>query len=84
MKQYKNILSKYLPDNSIDQIVDLFEKNPCYLKIVSNRSTKHGDFRKMPNGTYQITINHGLNSYRFLLTLVHEIAHLIVQKNTAG
>lgn len=80
MKQYKNILSKYLPDNSLDQIIELFEKNPCYLKIVNNRSTKHGDFRKMPDGTYQITINYGLNPYRFLLTLVHEIAHLIVQK----
>ena len=80
MKQYKNILSKYLPDNSIDQIIDLFEKNPCYLKIVNNRSTKHGDFRKMPDGTYQITINNDLNIYRFLLTLIHEIAHLVTYK----
>ena len=80
MKQYKNILAKYLPENSVDQIINLFEENPCYLKIVNNRSTKHGDFRKMPDGAYQITINYGLNPYRFLLTLVHEIAHLIVQK----
>ncbi len=80
MKEYKEILSKYLPENSVDLIIELLDKNPCYLKIVNNRRTKHGDFRKMPNGNYQITINDGLNPYRFLLTLVHEIAHLVTYK----
>lgn len=80
MKEYKNILSKYLPEKSVDLIIELLDKYPCYLKIVNNRSTKHGDFRKMPDGNYQITINCGLNSYRFLLTLVHEIAHLVTYK----
>ncbi len=80
MKKYKHILEKYVPANSVDQIIELFEEHPCYLKIVNNRNTKHGDFRKMPDGTYQITINYGLNPYRFLLTLVHEIAHLVVEK----
>lgn len=80
MKKHKTILSKYLPENSVDQIIELLEKHPCFLKIVNNRNTKHGDFRKMPDASYQITINYGLNSYRFLLTLVHEIAHLVVEK----
>ena len=80
MKEYRVILSQYLPENSIDLIIDLFEEHPCHLKIVNNRSTKHGDFRLMRDGTYQITINYGLNPYRFLLTLVHEIAHLVVLK----
>lgn len=80
LKEYKNILSKYLPEKSVDLIIELLDKYPCYLKIVNNRSTKHGDFRKMPDGNYQITINYGLNSYRFLLTLVHEIAHLVTYK----
>ena len=60
--------------------IDLLDKHPCYLKIVNNRKTKHGDFRKTPDGTYQITINYGLNPYRFLLTLIHEIAHLVTYK----
>ena len=58
-------------------VADLLKKYPCHLKIVNNRKTKHGDFRKYPSGTHQITINNDLNSYRFLLTLIHEIAHLV-------
>jgi len=71
------ILSKYLPEKSVVLVIEILENNPCHLKIVSNRKTKHGDFRKYPDGKYQITVNNGLNKYRFLLTLIHEIAHLI-------
>src|SRR5690606_17244467 len=39
--------------------------------------TRHGDYRRMPNGLHQITVNASLNKYRFLITLVHEIAHLV-------
>jgi len=80
LKEYKEILSKYLPQKSVDLIIELLDKYPCHLKIVNDRRTKHGDFRKMPDGNDQITINYGLNSYRFLLTLVHEIAHLVTYK----
>jgi len=77
----KEILSKYLPEKSVNLVIDLLEKYPCHLKIVNNRKTKHGDFKKFPNGNYQITINNDLNIYRFLLTLIHEIAHLVTYKN---
>jgi len=80
LKEHKNILSKYLPQKSVDLIIELLDKYPCHLKIVNDRRTKHGDFRKMPDGNDQITINFGLNPYRFLLTLVHEIAHLVAYK----
>ncbi|MFP4847133.1 SprT-like domain-containing protein [Winogradskyella sp. PE311] len=45
------------------------------VKIKSERKTKHGDYRQLPNGKHQITVNSNLNSYRFLITLIHEIAH---------
>ncbi len=77
MNKTKEILLKYIPGESVDMVANLLKKNPCHLKIVNNRKTKHGDFRKYPNGTHQITINNDLNSYRFLLTLIHEIAHLV-------
>jgi hypothetical protein len=48
-----------------------------YLKIVNERVTRHGDYRKLPDGQHQITINSNLNAYRFLITMVHEIAHLV-------
>lgn len=72
----QNILKKYLPEASIDLVIDLLDKYPHHLKIVNQRTTKHGDFRSTPDGKYQITVNNSLNQYQFLLTLIHEIAHL--------
>ncbi len=76
----KQNLSKYLSDTSVDLVIELLDQHPCKLKIVNNRKTKHGDFRKLPTGEYQITINNDLNTYRFLLTMIHEIAHLVTHK----
>lgn len=76
-ENYTQILEKYLPKNAIARVIELFDKYPCYLKIVNNRKTKHGDFKRYPNGQLQITINNDLNKYRFLLTLIHELAHLL-------
>lgn len=50
------------------------------LLIVNQRATKHGDFRQLPNGKFQITINNNLNQHQFLLTLVHEIAHHVTHQ----
>lgn len=72
----RKILLKYLPETAVDQVIVLLHKYPCKLKIVGNRKTKHGDFKQLKTGQYQITINNDLNKYRFLLTLVHEVAHL--------
>jgi hypothetical protein len=76
----KEALQKYIPLCSIDLVYDLFKEYPCKLKIVNNRKTKHGDFRKLKTGRFQITVNNDLNQYRFLLTLVHEIAHLVTNQ----
>ena len=76
----KQSLSKYLPEVAIDPVIDLLDQYPCKLKIVNNRRTKHGDFRRLPTGKYQITINNDLNQYRFLLTLIHELAHLVANQ----
>ena len=51
------------------------------MKIVNHRVTRHGDYRLLPNGMHQITVNASLNKYRFLITLVHEIAHLVAFEN---
>ncbi len=70
------ILHNYIPEKSIDLVEELLDKYHFFLKIKNNRKTKHGDFRPLKNGTYQITINGDMNPYRFLITLIHEIAHL--------
>jgi len=65
----------YIPEKAILIVQYLIEQHYFTLKIVNQRQTKHGDFRKMPDGRFQITINNSLNPYQFLLTLIHEIAH---------
>lgn len=70
------VLLKYIPRASVQPVFELVKTYNVHLKIVNERVTRHGDYRKMPNGQHQITVNSNLNPYRFLLTLVHEIAHL--------
>ncbi|MGV9004901.1 SprT-like domain-containing protein [Flavobacterium sp.] len=71
------VLSKYLPDHAVEPLFELIKLNSVHLKIVNERQTRHGDYRKAVNGKHEITVNSNLNKYRFLITLVHEIAHLV-------
>mgnify|MGYP001066311266 FL=1 len=73
-------LGKYIPQASVASVFQLITTHNIHLKIVSERVTRHGDYRKMSNGQHQITVNSNLNSFRFLITLIHEIAHLIAFK----
>jgi SprT protein len=74
------VLSTYIPAASVAPIFELIKTNGVHLKIVNERVTRHGDYRKLPDGAHQITVNANLNPYRFLITLVHEIAHLVAFK----
>ncbi|PVW13308.1 SprT-like domain-containing protein [Marixanthomonas spongiae] len=73
----QHVLEKYIPKASVPPVFELIKTNKIHLKIVNERVTRHGDYRKMPNGQHQITVNANLNTYRFLITLVHETAHLV-------
>ena len=74
-------LLELIPEASHELVKPLiFEKN-LNIKIVKVRKTKHGDFKKSRNGSNQITLNHINNKYRFLITLIHELAHFKVYKN---
>lgn len=73
-------LSKYIPKNAIELVSNILSDHPINIKIVNNRTTKLGDFKRTKNGSLQITINNNLNNYHFLLTLIHEIAHLTTYK----
>ncbi|RYC52604.1 SprT-like domain-containing protein [Flagellimonas olearia] len=74
-------LQKYLPERAVTPCFELIKTHRVHLKIVSHRVTRHGDYRRMPTGLHQITVNASLNKYRFLITLVHEIAHLVAFEN---
>ena len=70
-------LSKYIPTAAVEPTFQLIKQHNIHLIIVNERVTRHGDYRRMPNGQHQITVNTTLNTYRFFITLIHEIAHLV-------
>ena len=71
---------KYIPQKAIPFVQFLIDEHNFTLKIVNQRQTKHGDFRQLPDGKFQITVNNNLNKHQFLLTLVHEIAHHVTHQ----
>ncbi len=73
----ESVLSTYLPERAVAPCMELIKVNGVHLKIVNERVTRHGDYRRLTDGKHQITVNATLNKYRFLITLVHEIAHLV-------
>lgn len=70
-------LRNYLPEQTVSTIADWIIDDRVKVKVTKSRSSKHGDYRPPANGVgHQITINQDLNKYEFLITLVHEFAHL--------
>ncbi|MFK2820435.1 sprT domain-containing protein [Flavobacteriaceae sp. LMIT009] len=71
----QNTLQEYIPENAFPLVKELLNYDNLVVKIKSERKTRHGDYKRLPNGRHQISINSNLNEYRFLITLIHEIAH---------
>lgn len=67
-----------IPKASHELIKKLIDSENLTIKVVKTRKTKHGDFRSLKNRKFQITLNKIDNKYRFLITLVHELAHFKV------
>jgi hypothetical protein len=75
----KQILSTYLPDAAVDIVFDWIKEKKIHFKITRNRKTKFGDYRPpVYHANHRISINHDLNPYAFLITFIHEYAHLLV------
>ena len=74
-------LQDFIPDAAFDQVTQLLSHDNLVVKIKKERKTRHGDYRRLPKGKHQITINSNLNAYRFLITLIHEIAHFEAYKS---
>jgi hypothetical protein len=79
-EKFISIIEKYLPERSAEPVALWVLNKNLRIIIKNDRKTKLGDFRaKRPNEhQHTITINSGLNIYEFLITLVHEFAHLEV------
>ena len=75
---YMNQLKPYLPSGFEGMVAELLLMHAVRFKITTPRATKLGDYRAPQPGQkhHQITVNGNLNAYNFLITTLHEFAHL--------
>ena len=76
-KEFETQLQTYLPSNTAGNVSKYLAKHPVIVKVSRKRVSKLGDYRPpFKDAFHRISVNHDLNKYAFLITLVHEIAHL--------
>tara|TARA_B100001057_G_scaffold372259_1_gene376441 strand:+ start:261 stop:842 length:582 start_codon:yes stop_codon:yes gene_type:complete len=74
----KNI-SSFIPKQAYKKINKWLSSFDCKVIITNPRQTKLGDYRSPNNDkNHIISINNNLNKYSFLITLTHEIAHMMI------
>lgn len=74
------ILQKHLPSASFQYCHQLWKETPFQFKTTKKRNSKSGDFTCRQGHTPRITINGDLHPLEFLITYVHEVAHLRVHQ----
>lgn len=75
-------LEEYLPKNTAERMLQLIQSKNLLLKITKHRKSKFGDYRPPQGkvGYHTITVNGTLNQYAFLITFLHEFAHLQIHE----
>lgn len=73
-------LQPHLPAATLDYCTELWQQNPFHFHLSKKRVSKSGDFTCRQGHTPRITVNQDLTPLEFLITYVHEVAHLHVHK----
>ena len=71
------LFQKYLPEPAVSYCYDLWQAHHFTFKITRPRRSKLGDYCHRPGQGHHITVNQNLNPYSFLITYLHEVAHLL-------
>lgn len=77
-ERIRNAIRPFVPEGTEVYLASQIVKYRCQLTITRDRKTKAGDYRH-PWGSsgHRISVNGSLNQYAFLITFVHEMAHLV-------
>jgi len=78
-KEYPiHTLQDYLPKGSYEPVLEYLRQYKVHLTITRERSTLLGDYRHaIDKEHHRISVNGNLHPYAFLITLIHELAHLV-------
>ena len=71
-------LTNYLPPNTFTPVAGYLQQYKVHLTVTRERKSILGDYRNAHNDrNHRISVNGNLNPYSFLITLLHELAHLL-------
>lgn len=74
-------LHSFLPHDSYNEVEQYLQQYKVHLTITRERQSILGNYRnKIHNKNHRISINGNLNKYSFLITLLHELAHLFANE----
>jgi len=77
LNQQRKIFENHLPEKAVEYCFSLWKALNFEFKIKKRRQSKYGDYRFDPvTKTHTVSVNHDLNKFAFLLTYIHEVAHL--------
>jgi SprT protein len=71
-------LQDFLPDGTYDAVLTYLHHFKVHLTVARERKSILGDYRHRTHGrNHRISVNGNLNKFSFLITLLHELAHLL-------
>lgn len=71
-------LAEYLPSGTFLPVAAYLQQYKVHLTITRERKSILGDYRNANNNrNHRISVNGNLNKWSFLITLLHELAHLL-------
>jgi SprT protein len=71
-------LQQYLPEGTYEAVLHYLQHYKVHLTVARERKSILGDYRhRHGSQTHRISVNGNLNQYAFLVTLLHELAHLL-------
>lgn len=73
-------LIPFLPPNTFEEVAPYFQNHTIHLTLTRERKSVLGDYRRPSKDApyHRISINGSLHEYSFLITLLHELAHMLV------
>ena len=75
-------LNSFLPPGTYHAVEEYLRFYKIHLTVTRHRKSILGDYRHRTHfSNHRISINGSLNKYSFLITLLHEIAHLLTFEN---
>jgi hypothetical protein len=71
-------LQNFLPEGTYEAVLGYLRQYKVHLTVARERKSILGDYRhRTHHDNHRISVNGNLNKYSFLITLLHELAHLL-------